>query len=78
MAKQLNISFKENDIELELYNWLKGKLNPSSFAKEILYQGYLADRGDQVGVTTNESHNSNSKETKEETPVIKEDSWSMD
>ena len=44
MAKQLNISFKENDTELELYNWVKSKLNPGTYIKELLYSDYLSEK----------------------------------
>lgn len=44
MAKQVNVSFKENDTELELYNWVKSKLNPGTYIKELLYSDYLAEK----------------------------------
>lgn len=44
MAKQLNLSFKENQTELELYEWVKSKLNPGVYIKELLYSDYLAEK----------------------------------
>ena len=44
MAKQLNLSFKENPTELELYDWVKSKLNPGVYIKELLYTDYLAEK----------------------------------
>lgn len=44
MAKQLNISFKDNDTERDLYLWIKSKLNPGTYAKELLYSEYLAEK----------------------------------
>lgn len=43
MAKQLNISFKDNETEIELYNWIKSKLNPGTYAKELLYINFLEE-----------------------------------
>lgn len=44
MAKQLNISFKENVIELELYEWVKSKLNPGTYIKALLHADYLIQK----------------------------------
>lgn len=36
MAKQISLTFKENDRELEIYNWLQAKVNKGAVIKEQL------------------------------------------
>ena len=42
---QINLSFKNNEEEKKLYAWLKQKLNPGIFLKEIAYREYLVEIG---------------------------------
>ena len=46
--KRFNISFKENDKEIELFEWVKSKseITPiSSTIKEILYKAMQQEKG---------------------------------
>lgn len=69
MAKQLNISFKENDTELELYTWVKQKLNPGTYIKELLYSDYLAEKN---GAPRSNTHNLQNEKQIEATVIIEE------
>lgn len=42
---QIGLSFKNNEEEQKLYTWLKQKLNPGIYLKEIAYREYLIDTG---------------------------------
>lgn len=81
MAKQLNLSFKENQTELELYEWVKSKLNPGVYIKELLYSDYLAEKnGTSRSVTKNLQTNEKTVENPtpiEETNVDNGD-WDLD
>lgn len=81
MAKQLNLSFKENQTELELYDWVKSKLNPGVYIKELLYSDYLAEKnGAPRSVTKNLQTNEKTVEPPtpiEETNVDNGD-WDLD
>lgn len=66
MAKQINVSFKENEIELELYEWIKSRLNPGSFIKEAMYQEFLIEKGEISRTISNNTTTQGQSEVKVE------------
>lgn len=42
---QIGLSFKNNAEEQKLYAWLKQKLNPGIYLKELAYKEYLIETG---------------------------------
>lgn len=81
MAKQLNLSFKENQTELELYDWVKSKLNPGTYIKELLYSDYLSEKnGVPRSVTKNLQ--TNEKTVGNPTPIeetnVDNGDWDLD
>lgn len=51
-ADQIGVSFKNSEEEQQLYKWLKGKLNPGIYLKEIAYKEYLIETGKLQYVST--------------------------
>ncbi|OON91658.1 MAG: hypothetical protein ATN33_00815 [Epulopiscium sp. Nele67-Bin001] len=43
MATKINVSFKDNEQEQNLYHWLQAKLSTSGYIKEELYKIYLQE-----------------------------------
>ena len=65
MAKQISLTFKEDDRELELYNWLQSKVSKGAFIKELLL---IAMENEKDGYVHTTKHNDVPKEiVKEET-----------
>lgn len=54
-ADQIGMSFKKNEEEQKLYEWLKRKLNPGIYLKEIAYREYLIETGKLQYVPTQPS-----------------------
>lgn len=47
MGGKYSVSFKDNDIENELYEWILEKaqiLGPGNFTKQILYEKFLEEK----------------------------------
>ena len=53
MAKQISLTFKENERELELFNWLQSKVSKGSFIKEQLL---IAMSNEKNGIQVTYTH----------------------
>lgn len=63
---QIGLSFKNNAEEQKLYAWLKQKLNPGIYLKELAYKEYLIETGKLQYIETDNLQNTSTSSRNDE------------